>query len=155
MASGTVRYASRQSRPDLRGTGDERGVRSREVTPADARHAVSGYTRGMAKKIVHQLVDDIDGTSLPQGEGETIVFGLDGHVFEIDLSEKNATAFREALGPFVRAARKASAQTRKPARRNTSRDLGAVREWARSQGHQVSDKGRVPYEILDAYDQAH
>lgn len=112
----------------------------------------------MAKKIVHQLVDDLDGRDLVDG-GETIRFGLDGKMFEIDLSVSNAQQFRDAIAPFLSAARRTSvpSRTSTAARRKSASglDLNEVREWARSQGHTLSNFGRVPHPILDAYRAAH
>ena len=59
----------------------------------------------MARRIVHQLVDDLDGTLLEVGEGETVLFSLDGVAYEIDLTSGNAAALRDALAPFVAAGR--------------------------------------------------
>ena len=113
----------------------------------------------MAKRIIHQLVDDLDGTVLDAGEGETVHFSLDGVAYEIDLTDENATALRDAFGSFVAVARRvgresstrATASTRTTART----DLAAVRAWANSNGYSVSDRGRVPATVLDAYDAAH
>lgn len=115
----------------------------------------------MARRIVHQLVDDIDGTLLDVGEGETVLFSLDGIAYEIDLSEANARALRDALSTYVDAARSVStSRGAAPARRSgraagPQRDLADVRAWARSNGHQISERGRVPASILEAYDAAH
>ncbi|WP_294981886.1 Lsr2 family protein, partial [uncultured Microbacterium sp.] len=62
----------------------------------------------MARKIVHQLVDDLDGTVLEVGDGETVLFSLDGTAYEIDLTTDNAAALRDALAPYVAAARSVS-----------------------------------------------
>jgi hypothetical protein len=110
---------------------------------------------GMAKRTITtiELTDDVDG-----GKAErTIAFGFDGANYEIDLSKKNATAFERALRPYVDAARKVGRANGRRARRGAasqSRDLGAVRAWARANGHAVSDRGRVPAAVLDAYDSA-
>ena len=56
----------------------------------------------MARKIVHQLVDDLDGTVLEVGSGETILFSLDGTAYEIDLTDENAAALRDALAALPR-----------------------------------------------------
>lgn len=114
----------------------------------------------MARRIVHQLVDDLDGSLLEVGEGETVLFSLDGIAYEIDLTEENARALREVLSPYVAAARSVSTprggSSRKSSRAaSPQRDLAAVRAWARSNGHQVSERGRVPASILEAYDAAH
>ncbi len=109
----------------------------------------------MAQRQLTQITDDLDGTIL--NEATTIQFSLEGLSYEIDLSEENARQLRSAIAPFVSAARRAP---RRRTRDNTTaatttRDLGLVREWARSNGHSVSDRGRVSAEILEAYDAAH
>jgi hypothetical protein len=113
----------------------------------------------MARKIVHQLVDDIDGTVLDPGQGQTVLFSLDGIAYEIDLTEGNADALRDAFAPYVSAGRAVSGtRSRRSGARSTGtgrRDLAAVRAWAKDNGHKVSDRGRVPATILDAYDAAH
>jgi hypothetical protein len=113
----------------------------------------------MARRIVHQLVDDLDDSVLEVGEGETVLFSLDGIAYEIDLSDANAAALRDAMAPYVSAARRiSSARSAAPARprvRSTStRDLTAIREWAKANGHQVSERGRVAASVIDAYDAA-
>ncbi|MEV7618903.1 Lsr2 family protein [Microbacterium sp. NPDC089321] len=121
----------------------------------------------MARKIIHQLVDDIDGEVLDDGEGETVTFSIDGTAYEIDLSEKNAAGMREALEPWISKARRVSSSAAargsngRGGRRSQSsaggakRDLTVVRTWARENGHEVSDRGRVPGTVLEAYDAAH
>lgn len=110
----------------------------------------------MARKVVYQLVDDLDGTLLPHGEGETIMFSLDGNDYEIDLSPDHVRLFRAATEKYVNAARVVG-KARKSTGRGSSgpkRDLAAIRTWARGQGHQVSDRGRIPNTIIEAYDAA-
>ncbi len=116
----------------------------------------------MARRILHQFVDDLDGTVLEVGSGETVLFSLDGVAYEIDLTEGNATALREALAPFVGAARSISSARPAPPsgggrrrRRPGQEDFGPVREWAKEHGYQVSARGRVPASVLEAYDAAH
>lgn len=113
----------------------------------------------MAVKIIQQLVDDIDGTVLEPGEGETVRFSLDNTSYEIDLSAANATALRDALSSYVSAARRApgarAAAGRPRAASGRRNDLTAVREWAKANGYAVSTRGRVSREILDAYEAAH
>lgn len=115
----------------------------------------------MARRIVHQLVDDLDGTVLATGEGETVLFSLDGIAYEIDLTEANAAALRDVLQPYVAAARSISSRASgsrsvgpRPRRRSSDHDLGVVRQWARDNGHQVSDRGRVPATIIEAFEAA-
>ena len=71
----------------------------------------------MARRIVHQLVDDLDGTVLEIGYGETVLFSLDGVAYEIDLTDDNAAALRAALAPYVAAARSISSSRTGPLRR--------------------------------------
>lgn len=107
---------------------------------------------------MHQLVDDIDGTVLEPGEGETVLFSLDGKGYEIDLTEENARRLRETFEKYVSVARRVGSQTAssRPRRRASGggRDLQAVRAWARENGYTVSDRGRVPEAVLTAYDAA-
>lgn len=109
----------------------------------------------MATKHIAQLIDDLDGTPLEEGEGKQITFSVEGRAYEIDLSDGNAEKFYGALAPFVDAARSVSSPARssnqRDSRAKSNLDLGAVREWARSNGHTVSDRGRVPANIVDAY----
>lgn len=118
----------------------------------------------MARRIVHQLVDDLDGTVLEVGEGETVLFSLDGVAYEIDLAAGNAAALRDALAPYVDAGRSVSSRgagggaatgTPRKRRRTGQQDYSAVREWAKSNGYKVSERGRVPASVLEAYEAAH
>jgi hypothetical protein len=107
----------------------------------------------MAQKTITTLVDDLDGLPIEDGKGETIKFALDGTNYEIDLTDDNAQKLRDALKPFVSSARKSSRFSAPQAARSTSnkQDLAGAREWLRSQGHQVSDRGRIPGNLLDLY----
>lgn len=119
----------------------------------------------MARRIVHQLVDDLDGTVLEVGEGETVLFSLDGVAYEIDLTEGNASALRDAFAPYIGAARSVSSRgsgggrggssSASKRRRTGQQDYSAIREWAKANGHQVSERGRVPASVLEAYEAAH
>ncbi|WP_438352363.1 histone-like nucleoid-structuring protein Lsr2 [Microbacterium sp. CJ88] len=115
----------------------------------------------MARKIVHQLIDDLDGTQIEVGEGETVLFSLDGVAYEIDLTDSNATELRAAFERYRTAARRvgsarASASSAAPrARRATGNDTSAIRAWAKSNGFDVSERGRVPASVVEAYEAAH
>lgn len=108
----------------------------------------------MAQKVSIVLVDDIDGSEASQ----TVTFGLDSNTYEIDLNDENAAALRDALAGYVGHARKVTGGGRRSATRRSSggsnTDTKAVREWARANGHTVSDRGRVPAEIVAAYEAA-
>lgn len=108
----------------------------------------------MAQRVQVILEDDLDGSSAE----ETITFALDGVTYEIDLSGANAKKLRDDLSTWIGHARRSGGRrsTSRPAKSGGKRrDLTAVREWARANGYQVSDRGRVAAEILEAYDKAH
>jgi Lsr2 len=107
----------------------------------------------MAQKIQTLFIDDIDGSA---AEG-TVRFGLDGTNYEIDLSAAHAADLRAALAPFIAVSRKApGAAARRPARagRKAAADgtsTTEVREWAKTQGIEVKDRGRIPAGIVARY----
>jgi Lsr2 len=84
---------------------------------------------------------------------ETVRFAVDGTAYEIDLSKKNAAAFRRKLAPFIDHARKAGrAQRRRPGRTSASRERsGGIRAWAQEQGIAVSARGRIPASVAERY----
>lgn len=112
----------------------------------------------MARKVetIVTLTDDLDGGKADR----TLMFAVDGASYEIDLSKRNAAAFEKALRPYVEVARKVKTpRGRQGSGRSTGSgrrsDLSAVREWARANGYDVSDRGRLPGNILDEYDAQH
>jgi hypothetical protein len=108
----------------------------------------------MAQKVEVKLIDDLDGSEATQ----TVLFALDGKSYEIDLNDDNNSKLREALAPFVGVARKVSGGRMPSVRRigatGPTRDLAKVRQWARENGYDVNDRGRVPGNILEAFDKA-
>jgi hypothetical protein len=108
----------------------------------------------MAQRTIVHLVDDVSGGDAD----ETVAFALDGQPYEIDLSSENAARLRESLAEFVASARKPAGGGARPARRGSSRranDTGDVRSWARENGFAISERGRIPSNVLDAYAAAH
>lgn len=107
----------------------------------------------MAQKVQVVLVDDLDGGTAE----ETVSFSLDGVSYEIDLSAKNAARLREEFAPWVGTARRAGGRARRGTRRAASRGGSSadVRAWAKEQGLAVSERGRIPAEILAQYEAAH
>ncbi|PUA82728.1 histone-like nucleoid-structuring protein Lsr2 [Nocardioides currus] len=111
----------------------------------------------MAQKVNIVLVDDLDGTEAD----ETVTFGLDGTTYEIDLTDANAAALRDALSGYVGHARKVTGGGRRATRKSAgSASAGGsntkdVREWAKSQGMEVSERGRISADVQQAYDAAH
>ncbi len=115
--------------------------------------------RKMAEKITVELVSDL---SQKQADGmERVTWGLDGTTYEIDLTGTEAASLRKALAKYLAASRKKSGSTGGRGRRASGRrggsssDLNSVREWARGNGYQVSDRGRVSNAVMEAYSAAH
>ena len=110
----------------------------------------------MARQTIVQLIDDLD-----QGKAdETVSFALDGVGYEIDLSAKNAAKMRDALANYVANARRSTRSTtvrssssgrRGRAARGDREQTQAIREWARRNNFKIGDKGRIPANILEAY----
>jgi hypothetical protein len=109
----------------------------------------------MAKQIVTLLTDDLDGTEA----GSTIDFGLDGVNYTIDLSDKNAGKLRKLFDPYLAVAARAGRSTTgriaarsAPAPSRSNRDQNqAIREWAGKNGYAVSERGRIPSSIVEAF----
>jgi hypothetical protein len=108
----------------------------------------------MAKQTTVTLIDDLDGTTAD----EQVEFSVDGKAYEIDLSAANSKKLRDALAPFVGAARRTtggrrgSVPGRGPARPAVDREQNqAIREWAQQQGMKISERGRIPASVLEAY----
>ncbi|GAA4686962.1 Lsr2 family protein [Pseudonocardia yuanmonensis] len=112
----------------------------------------------MAKQTTVTLIDDLDGSEAD----EQVEFSVDGKSYEIDLSAKNSEKLREALAPYIAAARRgsgrrASGGSSAPASRPVSdrQQNQAIREWAAAQGMKISERGRIPSNVLEAYHAAH
>jgi hypothetical protein len=108
----------------------------------------------MAQKITTLFIDDIDG-----GEAEgTVRFALDGTEYEIDLNTKHSEELRSTLGKYVTHARKVGGTARRATVRGNRKaspvDTVAVRAWAREQGIDIKDRGRVPADIVAKYQAA-
>jgi hypothetical protein len=123
---------------------------TRALTAYTSALKTSERTRAaVAQKIQTLLIDDIDGSAAE----DTVRFGLDGTEYEIDLNAGHATELRNALARYMDAGRRVSASTRRPARSGRKPQPNAlntteVREWAKAQGIDVKDRGRVPAELV-------
>jgi hypothetical protein len=107
---------------------------------------------GMARQIITVLTDDLDGGHADQ----TVEFGLDGVSYTIDLSEKNAGKLRKALEPYRAVAAKAGLAVGRhgavaPSRVSSRETNQAIREWAVKNGWAVSERGRIPSSVVEAY----
>lgn len=113
----------------------------------------------MATVTMVSMVDDIDGSA----GAESISFSLDGTAYEIDLSGANAQKLRDALATYIAHGRKVSARRGRAPRvvrgrsgASVDRDqVARIREWARANGHTVSDRGRLSASVVAAYEAAH
>jgi hypothetical protein len=111
----------------------------------------------MAKQVITQISDDLDGST----GAETVTFSYRGVNYEIDLGRKNASAFDKLMKPYIDAGRKVTATrggrraSSNGRRSRSASDLASIREWARAQGYEVSDRGRISANIVDAYNAAH
>jgi hypothetical protein len=109
----------------------------------------------VAKRVIEVFNDDLDGT-----EGaSTVKFGLDGKSYEIDLGSKNEKALRKVLEKYVAAATPVRASDAGPGRRKygtgpVRRDTKHIREWLRGQGVEISDRGRIPTDLMQRYQAA-
>lgn len=123
----------------------------------------------MAKRVTTQLVDDIDGSVIDDDSGETIEFAVNGVEYVIDLKAKNATEFHRKLDYYIEHSTRVGGRKRKPspagatatpAKTGTpvTRDPAqtrAIRQWAADEGYELSDRGRIPAAIEEAYNAAH
>ena len=112
----------------------------------------------MARQVIEKLIDDLDGSEA----AETVSFASDGASFEIDLSKKNAAAFRKGLDRYITAARRQGG-TRSTPRRQAAKsisngakpkrdfDLAQLREWAGANGVAVPSRGRIPQAVVEEY----
>jgi hypothetical protein len=120
----------------------------------------------MAQRTVVSLVDDLDGTEADR----TVPFALDGVEYEIDLNDGNAEKLRDIFAPYVGAARRTGGRRSTGGRSRSGSSSGssatgvvgrskeslkAIRDWAKSEGWGVSDRGRLPNNVVEAYDAAH
>ncbi|MBF6348156.1 MULTISPECIES: histone-like nucleoid-structuring protein Lsr2 [Nocardia] len=110
----------------------------------------------MARKVIVEMVDDYDGTSPAE---ETVTLALDGVTYEIDLSARNAGKLRDIVGGWAAHARRTggrATKSKRPAQAATdTRQTQAIREWARANGMEVSNRGRIAAEVIEAYKKAH
>lgn len=103
------------------------------------------------------LVDDLDGTDTAV---ETVLFSIDKHDYEIDLSAENAARLREKLDRFIGAGHEVRESKRVVRKQVVSGTVSkeqtqAIRHWARENGYQVSERGRIPANVREAFEAAH
>jgi hypothetical protein len=114
----------------------------------------------MAERIVRQLIDDIDGAEISDGAGERVKFSLRGVNYQIDLSTANTAKLDKALKPYVDAAAKMGGTRGRRTKASTNgktspEQLAAIRDWARKNGYEVADRGRIKAEVVEAFEASH
>ena len=107
----------------------------------------------MARNVQVVVSDDLDGSD----GAETVSFGFDGVSYEIDLTEKNRAKLEEDFAPYVQAARRTGRSRRPSASRQTGPriDRAQIRAWAKENGLNVSERGRISAEVMQKYEAAH
>jgi hypothetical protein len=111
----------------------------------------------MAQRTQIVLIDDLDGTEIKDGEAQSITFTWSGVHYSIDLSKANADKFEKAIGPYLEKAQRVGGRKSRPssssnsASRGSQVDTKAVRAWAASSGIQLSNRGRVPADVIEKY----
>ena len=116
----------------------------------------------MARRVLTILSSDLSGVEIEDGKGGTVHFALEGTEYEIDLTDKEADELRKTFAKYTDAARRSSSRSASASSRRggssrsgsgrSPEELQAIRDWANSNGYNVSSRGRVKKEILDAYD---
>ena|SRR3712207_3604436 len=116
----------------------------------------------MAQRTIVQLVSDLSGDEMQAGGGRTVEFSVDGTSYSIDLTDKEAAGFDKALAMYIEHATKTGGGSSNGRKRSGSSggrtgsgrskdELANIRAWAQANGHQVSERGRIKQDVLDAY----
>lgn len=110
----------------------------------------------MAKRTITVLTDDLTGEELKPGTGQTVTFSLDGQTYELDLAKDNADELRETFKRYVQAARRVTGRQapQKAQERRPRQDTAAIRAWAKANGYEVNERGRIPAAVTEAYNAA-
>jgi hypothetical protein len=125
----------------------------------------------MAERVIRQIIDDLDHTEIVEGQGERIEIGFRGVAYQLDLSKANVAKLEKALAPYIEAATTAAADGDSPRpakktprsrtankrtrRRPAKAQLSDIRAWAIENGYSVSSRGRIPADVVAAFETAH
>lgn len=114
----------------------------------------------MAKRLVPQYFDDLDGTQLAEHEVREIRFSFDGNDYLLELSHENADKFTAALEPYIAVAAKESGRGRRRSLRGANNEAKkaynqSVRDWANNNGYDVAPRGQIKRAVIEAYEEAH
>jgi len=108
----------------------------------------------MAQRTQIVLIDDLDGTEIKNGDGQSVTFTWSGVDYSIDLRKANADKFEKAIGPYLEKAQRVGGRRSRPSAASSSSgpvDTKAVRAWAASNGIELSSRGRVPADVIEKY----
>lgn len=140
-------------------------MQSLTARPVTARVVRRELGNKVAKRVVEYLTSDLSGEEIPEESGGgTVEFTVSGTSYAMDLTEAELAGFNEALSPYVAVSQRLTNRGARITRtvlptaqsaRRSKEQLTAVRRWAKSNGHQVSERGRVPEAVLAAFDAAH
>ncbi|MFF1635224.1 Lsr2 family protein [Leifsonia sp. NPDC058248] len=106
----------------------------------------------VSKRLIYELLDDLDQQPIPAGTGETVRFSLDGATYEIDLSDEHVARLRADFEQWIGAAHRVEAASGDVA--TTKHERRMIRDWAREQGLGVSEKGQIPRSIIEEFRKA-
>ncbi|MFE9570382.1 Lsr2 family protein [Streptomyces sp. NPDC006692] len=110
----------------------------------------------MAQKIVTIYTDDLTGEESAEAATHQVV--IDGVAYEVDLGPDSYDKLMEAVGPFLKVGRRirgSRAKAASPRQAAGASDTAAIRAWAKENGHNINERGRVPADIREAYEKAH
>jgi hypothetical protein len=108
----------------------------------------------MAQRTRIVLIDDLDGTEIKEEDAQSITFTWAGVDYNIDLSKANADKLEKAIGPYLEKAQRVSGRRSRPSSSSSyggQVDTKAVRAWAASNGIELSNRGRVPADVIEKY----
>ncbi|RAN78026.1 hypothetical protein B5P43_18515 [Bacillus sp. SRB_336] len=109
----------------------------------------------MAKEIFYKVVSDLSKDVLEEGDVQTVQLGWKGSTYELDLSNAEASELTELIETYTKAGRKVTRSARNAtgtsAPKSNREELQAIREWAKGNGYDVSERGRIKQEVQDAY----
>jgi hypothetical protein len=115
----------------------------------------------LAQRVITQLISDLSGDDIDEGRGETVEFAYRGNSYTIDLTDKEAAGFDRAMAMYIEHATKVGGVRQRPAASakasgagRSKDELQNVRTWARENGYQVSERGRIKADIVAAYHSA-
>ena len=112
---------------------------------------------GVAQKVSVTYACDYDSKEIPQGQHRLRRFSIDGRDYEIDLCLRHSERFDDAVSRYASQARKASAQPIRTKRRTAAhrKHSAQVRAWAKANGFTVSERGRIPADVVSKYESTH